>query len=66
MKFIDIEFNFFHSKPFLKTDTSFWRIFYNNSHVWWDTLHPVCWTFIEQGALVINAGNATYAIPIMT
>jgi hypothetical protein len=36
--FFDIEFHFFFLQAVFKTDTSFWRIFYNESHVLWDTM----------------------------
>jgi hypothetical protein len=39
MKFSDIEFHFFFLLDVFLTDTSFWRIFYNEYHVLRDTLY---------------------------
>jgi hypothetical protein len=49
MKFFDIEFHFFFLQAsFLKTDTSFWRIFYNEYHVLWDTLYVYLMAFFDK------------------
>jgi hypothetical protein len=39
--FFCIEFHFFFLQAIFKTDTSFWRIFYNESQMLWDTLYIV-------------------------
>jgi hypothetical protein len=39
IKFFDIDFYFFFLQCVFLTDTSFWRIFYNESNVLWDTLY---------------------------
>jgi hypothetical protein len=39
MIFLNIEFHFFFLQAVFSTNTSFWRIFYNESHVYWDALY---------------------------
>jgi hypothetical protein len=39
IKFFDIAFHIFFLQAVFLNDTSFWRIFYNDSYVLWDTLY---------------------------